>query len=145
MVASTQPVGSSTGGQMAEPLNQPPSPPEPISTEGEGIFSAHQECWRKQSLEQQLAATREELAAMKQLIEELPDIFERRFALRLEPLLAHRERLRHENEQLRHELLQLHGQRPPLSLPVLPPGPIRQQPRLARALQHAFGWRRSAA
>jgi hypothetical protein len=92
-----------------------------------------------------LAATREELAAMKQLIEELPDIFERRFALRLEPLLAHRERLRHENEQLRHELLQLHGQRPPLSLPVLPPGPIRQQPRLARALQHAFGWRRSAA
>jgi hypothetical protein len=130
---------------MAEAFSQPPSPWLPNSPEEEGVFAAHQESWRKQSLEQQLAATREELAAMKQLIEELPEIFEHRFALRLEPLLAHRDRLQSESEQLRHDLLQVQGQRLPLSLPVLPPAKHRQQPRLARALQHAFGLRRSAA
>jgi hypothetical protein len=145
MVAATHSVSSPIGGQMAETSSPPPPPRPAISPEEEGIFAAHQESWRKQSLEQQLAATREELAAMKQLIEELPEIFERRFALRLEPLLAHRERLRSETEKLRHDLLQLQGQRLPLSLPVLPPVQRRQQPRLARALQHAFGLRRTAA
>ena len=82
---------------------------------------------------------------MKQLIEDLPGIFERRFALRLEPLLAHRERLLNETEQLRHDLAQLQGQRLTLSLPALPQGQRRQQPRLARALKHAFGLRRTAA
>lgn len=127
------------GGQTA---GTPQSPP-PLDMGGEGVFSVHQERWRQQSLEQQLAATHEELAAMKHLIEELPEIFERRFALRMEPLLAHRERLLNETQQLRHDLLQLQAQRLPLSLPVLPPEP-RQQPRLSRALKHAFGLRRSA-
>jgi hypothetical protein len=116
-----------------------------MGTEGEGVFTDHQETWRQQSLEQQLEATREELAAMQQLIEDLPDLFERRFALRLEPLLAHRERLQNETQQLRHDLLQLQSQRLPVSLPLLPPAPQRQQPRLARALKHAFGLPRTAA
>ena len=127
------------GGQTAE--TQQPSPPADVG--GEGVFSAHQQRWRQQSLEQQLAATREELAAMKQLMDELPGIFERRFALRMEPLLAHRERLLSETRQLRHDLVQLQGQRVPLNLPLLPPAPERQ-PRLSRALRHAFGLRQSA-
>jgi len=80
---------------------------------------------------------------MKQLIEELPEIFERRFALRMEPLLAHRERLLGEIHDLRHNLLQLQAEHQPLTLPVLPPVRPRQD-RLGRALKHAFGLRRSA-
>ena len=80
---------------------------------------------------------------MKQLMDELPGIFERRFALRMEPLLAHRERLLSETRQLRHDLVQLQGQWAPLNLPMLPPVPQRQ-PRQSRALRHAFGLRRSA-
>jgi uncharacterized protein (DUF3084 family) len=131
------------GAQMAETPNPPPPPWPPAGTESEGVFSAHQERWQQQSLEQQLAATREELAAMKQLLDELPGIFERRFAQRMEPLLAHRERLLSETQQLRQELAQLQGPPGPLSLPALPPVQ-RRQPRLGRALQHAFGLRRSA-
>jgi hypothetical protein len=127
------------GGQTAET----PQPSPPADAGGEGVFSAHQQRWRQQSLEQQLTATREELAAMKQLMDELPGIFERRFALRMEPLLAHRERLLSETRQLRHDLVQLQGQPAPLNLPMLPPVPQRQ-PRLSRALRHAFGLRRSA-
>ncbi|MFM8660403.1 MAG: hypothetical protein ACKOCI_03495 [Cyanobium sp.] len=127
------------GGQTAETPQAPP----PGDRGGEGVFSAHQEHWRQQSLEQQLAATREELAAMKQLMDELPGIFERRFALRMEPLLAHRERLLSETRQLRHDLVQLQGERAPLNRPMLPPVP-QPQPRLSKALRHAFGLRRSA-
>jgi hypothetical protein len=135
------------GGKPARPLEPPPPPgpainPEESSGEEE-ILGAHQRSWRQQSLEQQLAATREELAAMKQLIEDLPEIFERRFALRMEPLLAHRERLFGEIRELRHHLLQLQAEHPPLSLPGLPPAQPRQAG-LGRALKHAFGLRRSA-
>jgi hypothetical protein len=146
MVAAKQPGTLPMAGHMAETPNQPPPSLPPIGTEEEGVFAAHQESWRQQSLEQQLASTREELAAMKQLIEELPEIFERRFALRLEPLLAHREQLHSETQQLRQDLLQLQGQRPTLRLPLVqPPVERRRQPRLARALRHAFGLRRTAA
>ncbi|MFM7286194.1 MAG: hypothetical protein ACKO3F_09975 [Cyanobium sp.] len=127
------------GGQTTE--TQEPSPPPDAG--GESVFSAHQQRWRQQSLEQLLAATREELAAMKQLMDVLPGIFERRFALRMEPLLAHRERLLSETRQLRHDLVQLQGQSAPLNLLMLPAVPQRQ-PRLSRALRHAFGLRRSA-
>ena len=132
------------GGKPARPPDPPPPPGPPIgSEEGSGedeILGAHQQNWREQSLEQQLAATREELAAMKQLIEELPEIFERRFALRMEPLLAHRERLLSEIRDLRHDLLQLQAEHPPLTLPVLPPAQPRQAG-LGKALKHAFGLR----
>ena len=104
----------------------------------EGVFSAHRQNWHQHSLHQQLVATRDELAAMKRLIEELPEIFERSFAQRMEPLLAHRERLVHETQQLRHDLVQLQLERQPLSLPMLEP-PKPRRPRLTTALQHAFG------
>jgi hypothetical protein len=136
------------GGQTDQTPYPPPPPWPPDGTGSEGVFSTHQEIWRQQSLEQQLAATQDELAAMKQLIEELPEIFERRFALRLEPLLAHRERLYRETQRLRHDLLELQTQRAPLSLPVLPPQQQLQRPaqlRLTRALRHAFGLRRSVS
>jgi hypothetical protein len=127
---------------MAETLNQSPSPWPPSGSEEEGIFGDHQQSWRQQSLEQQLTATREELAAMKQLIEQLPEIFEGRFVLRMEPLLAHRERLLSETQQLRHELLQLQAEGLPVNLLPLPPVQRRQH-RLGRALKHAFSLRRS--
>jgi hypothetical protein len=131
------------GAQTANTPNPPPPPRQPISSEEEGVFSAHEERWRQQSLDKHLAATREELAAMKELIAQLPEIFEQRFALRMEPLLAHRERLVAETQQLRHDLLHLQAHQQPANLPVLPPAQPRQ-PRLVKALRHAFGLRVSA-
>jgi hypothetical protein len=126
-------------GPTASTPSQPPPPgPSAETAAVEGVFSAHRPNWRQQSLHQQLVATREELAAMKQLIEELPEIFERSFAQRLEPLLAHRERLVHETQQLRRDLVQLQLERQPLCLPMLEP-PKARRPGLTRALQHAFG------
>jgi hypothetical protein len=149
MVTSTQTSTSLMVGPTASNPSQPPSPRSSAqagsSAEGsevEGVFSAHRNNWRQHSLHQQLVATRDELAAMKRLIEELPEIFERSFALRMEPLVAHRERLLHEIQQLRHDLVQLQHERQPLSLPMMEP-PQSRRPRLARALQHAFGLART--
>jgi hypothetical protein len=149
MVISTQTSTSLMVGPTASNPSQPPPPrssaqagPTAEGAEVEGVFSAHRDNWRQHSLQQQLVATRDELAAMKRLIQELPEIFERSFSLRMEPLVAHRERLLRETQQLRHDLVQLQHERQPLSLPMMEP-PQSRRPRLARALQHAFGLART--
>jgi hypothetical protein len=47
---------------------------------------------------------RDELAALQQMLEELPDIYEHKFRQRLQPLLEQRDWLLHENNWLRAEL-----------------------------------------
>lgn len=47
---------------------------------------------------------RDELAALQQMLEELPDIYEQKFRQRLQPLLEQRDWLLHENNWLRAEL-----------------------------------------
>ena len=87
--------------------------------------AAHQ-----QRLEQDLAAAQAELGALHALLEDIPQIFERKFQQRLQPLLE-------ENANLRHQLQQLQGA-PELGRQLqLPPAP--RQPRIRKALRHAFG------
>jgi septal ring factor EnvC (AmiA/AmiB activator) len=100
----------------------------------QGVFDAHQRGWQRDSLQRELAATREELEAMRALLDQLPEIFESRFASRMDPLLAERQRLVGETEHLRQHLLELQPSTPAL-MAQQPP----QQPKLARLLRHAFG------
>lgn len=63
---------------------------------------------------------RDELTAMQQLLEELPDIYEHKFRQRLQPLLEQRDWLLHENSWLRAEL--------PAPRPELPAVPESEPP-----------------
>lgn len=95
------------------------------SEDSRSVLDSHQESWRRESLQRELAATREELAAMRALLEELPAIFEGRFASRLEPLLGQRQRLQAETAQLREQLLAL--QPASGTTAALPPAEQRSQ------------------
>ncbi len=83
-----------------------------------------------QQLEQELAETRAELAAMHELLDDIPQIFERKFQQRLQPILS-------DNANLRRQLQQLQSAPEASRQPQLPPTP--RQPRIRRALRHAFG------
>ena len=84
----------------------------------------------QQRLQQELDAARAELAAMQELLEEIPQIFERKFQQRLQPILE-------DNAKLRHQVQQLQGAPEPGRQLQLPPA--RRSPRIRKALRHAFG------
>ena len=52
------------------------------------------------ALERELATALAEITSLNELLEDIPEIFERKFQQRLQPLLA-------ENHALRHQVLQL--------------------------------------
>ncbi|MEB3104698.1 MAG: hypothetical protein VKN17_02830 [Cyanobacteriota bacterium] len=113
------------GLSSAEALSSVPPPPPPLPEWGsaaEAVFHWNQRNWRQEQLEQELSAAREELAAVQALLEELPQIFERKFQSRLQPILGEQERLLQENSALRQQLLQLQPQTR-AQQPVLPPVP----------------------
>jgi hypothetical protein len=85
---------------------------------------------QQQRLEQELAEARAELAAMQDLLDDIPQIFERKFQQRLQPVLE-------DNANLKRQLLQLQGGAQTSQQPLLPP--VRRKPRLHKALRHAFG------
>lgn len=58
-----------------------------------------------QLLERELAACRAEIAALHDLLEDLPGIFEAKFRQRLQPLLEQRDQLITDNRSLRQQLL----------------------------------------
>lgn len=87
------------------------------------------------AMERELATALAEITSLNALLEDIPEIFERKFQQRLEPLLA-------ENQALRHQVLQL--QTSPThfrAAGLLPPAkPSRaERPRLGQVILHAFG------
>ena len=98
--------------------------------------------------EQQLADARRQLAEMEALLQELPEIFERKYQQRLQPLLEQHERVLADNRQLRQERRQIGpGRVEPLQLPpaiAAAPAPGRVTPGASR---WAFlgQWRQRAA
>ena len=57
--------------------------------------------------EQQLAEARLRLSEMEELLRDLPEIFERKFQQRLQPLLERQDRLLEDNQHLRQQMRQL--------------------------------------
>lgn len=108
------------------------------------LFSPHQQTWKRDSLLQELSACRDELASMRALLNDLPQIFESKFETRLQPLLEQKQRLLEGNQGLREQLSQLNpaadpvvGQLMPAADPPLAPSSRRQA--WGRSLRHAFG------
>ena len=91
--------------------------------------------------EQQLAEARLRLSEMEELLRDLPEIFERKFQQRLQPLLERQDRLLEDNQHLRQQMRQLTAtnvemrQLPPAA-PAATPAPTSPAPAApAEALQ----------
>ena len=92
------------------------------------------------AVERELATALAEITSLNELLEDIPEIFERKFQQRLQPLLA-------ENHALRHQVLQLETSRSNLRqaelLPQAHPS-RRERPGFGKVIRHAFGLRDAA-
>ncbi|KMM16598.1 hypothetical protein [Synechococcus sp. GFB01] len=114
------------------------------------MFSWTQQSGREQQLQKELQAARDELEAMQGLLSDLPEIFERKFQSRLEPILEQQHRLLEDNAALRQQLLQIQPQQGSQERRLLMPGPETSDcdaPRgqgLRHTLKRLLPWSRSA-
>ncbi|MEB3184830.1 MAG: hypothetical protein VKM97_02995 [Cyanobacteriota bacterium] len=108
----------------------PPLPPQPRWGDAvQGVFHWNRGHGREQLLEQELSAARDELQAMQTLLEELPEIFERKFEARLRPVLEQQYQLLQDNATMRQQLQALQpAPTPPASRLLLPPSLKRVLP-----------------
>jgi hypothetical protein len=92
------------------------------------------------AVERELATALAEITSLNELLEDIPEIFERKFQQRLLPLLA-------ENQALRHQVLQLQSSPTEFKAAELLP-PVRQsrgqRPRFGQVIRHAFGLNNAA-
>ena len=92
------------------------------------------------AVERELATALAEITSLNELLEDIPEIFERKFQQRLQPLLA-------ENQALRHQVLQLQSSptdfRSAELLPPVKPG-RGQRPRFGQVIRNAFGLNNAA-
>jgi len=118
--------------QSAEglPPVPPPPPPQPQwGSAAEAVFHWNQRNQRQEQLEQELQATRDQLEALQDLLNDLPEIFERKFQGRLQPILEQQHRLLQDNASLRQQLaLQPQEQQRQLLLSAGAPAPLTAQP-----------------
>jgi hypothetical protein len=89
-----------------------------------------------QQLEMELAAARDELKALHEMLEDLPEIFERKFQQRLATVMEHQKHLLDDNQALRERLYSLN----PAAADGPPPGSGRPQPLLLPTVARKEGW-----
>lgn len=105
----------------------PPPPPPPALGDLSAALGAAERA-RIQQLEQELAAARDEASALHEMLEDLPEIFERKFRLRLHGILEQQQLLLSDNQALHERLHALQPAatdaeaRPPLLLPAATAG-----------------------
>lgn len=87
-------------------------------------------------LEMELAAARDELKALHEMLEDLPEIFERKFQQRLATVMEHQKHLLDDNQALRERLYSLN----PAAADGPPPGSGRPQPLLLSTVVRKEGW-----
>ena len=87
------------------------------------------------AVERELATALAEITSLNELLEDIPEIFERKFQQRLQPLLT-------ENQALRHQVLELKTSPTHFRAAELLP-PVKrshgQRPRFGQVIRHAFG------
>ncbi|MCP9857850.1 MULTISPECIES: hypothetical protein [unclassified Cyanobium] len=141
VAAGGETVSSPRDAIDAEPTllapDQPPAPPQAPRAAGPGpsglaITTTGPDA---QQLEMELAAARDELKALHEMLEDLPEIFERKFQQRLATVLEHQKHLLDDNRALRERLYSLN---PTADLP--PPGSGRPQPLLLPTVARKEGW-----
>ena len=85
--------------------DQPKSHPETKSVQDSVIrLREHQLQLALSSAEHKLAEARLQIAELEALLEEIPEIFERKFEQRLQPVLERQERLLDDNADLRQQI-----------------------------------------
>ena len=84
----------------------------------------------------ELAAARDELKALHEMLEDLPEIFERKFQQRLATVLEHQKHLLDDNQALRERIYSLN----PAAADGPPPGSGRPQPLLLSTVARKVGW-----
>lgn len=113
---------AAAGGEQPHAAAASPPPPPPALGDLSAALSAAERA-RIQQLEQELAAAREEASALHEMLEDLPEIFERKFRLRLHGVLEQQQLLLSDNRALHERLHALQPAateaeaRPPLLLP----------------------------
>jgi hypothetical protein len=124
----------------------PPEDPTAGGTSLNGHGSAEHPSHSLQRLEQELEAARDEINALHQMLEDLPEIFERKFRQRQRAFLDHHEHLLADNKALRERLYSLPPSQqdsPPLTRPALP-GTMQSPPRrLGNLIRGVLGTKRS--
>jgi hypothetical protein len=105
---------------------------DPTSSAQAAAAQASLDALTVQRLELELAAARDEATALHEMLEDLPEIFERKFRQRLQSILEQQQRLLADNQSLREQLYSLTPASPgvetrpnrlllPSSQPSLPP------------------------
>ena len=94
------------------------------------------------SAERQLAEARLQIAELEALLEDLPEIFERKFQQRLQPLLERQERLQDDNISLREQIQQLAPVPGEVRLRFTPPGHATGTQPMLPPLPNRPPWRR---
>jgi hypothetical protein len=130
---SSPPVAPSPAGSAppAEAFQAPGAPPPPATSLAITTTPADPE-----QLELELAAARDELKALHEMLEDLPEIFERKFQQRLATVMEHQKHLLADNQALRDRLYSLSPGDPDGG----PPGSGRGQPLLLPTVAPKPGW-----
>ena len=86
-----------------------PAAPPPPNWGGAvcAVFQWQPDTTRTQQLQQELSRTQQELEALRALLEELPQIFERKYSERLQPLLERQQQLLQDNRALQDQIQRL--------------------------------------
>ena len=124
----TEPLAATGGG--GDPQRPAAVPgPDPSATSPEPPLAS-----TTRRLERELADVEEEVAALQEMLQELPTIFERKFQARLQQLLDHQHRLGGENHALRKRLLAIAPGAENDPLPLRPRGLL--PPAIRTTLRH---------
>lgn len=103
----------------------PPPPPRwnPVQSTAQPS-AADANAARVQRLEQELAAARDEATALHEMLEDLPEIFERKFRQRLHGILEQQQLLLADNRMLREQLFALQPAPEAAAPRLLPPASV---------------------
>ena len=135
--AGAEPAPSPREAIDPDPVPLTPKPPPAPEAAGLGSSSlAITTAPDAQQLELELAAAREELKALHEMLEDLPEIFERKFQQRLATVLEHQKHLLDDNQALRERIYSLN----PAAADGPPPGSGRPQPLLLSTVARKVGW-----
>ena len=140
--ASAEPASVARDGIDPDPILLPPDqPPAPsqaprAAAVGASSLAITTTGPEAQQLEMELAAAREELKALHEMLEDLPEIFERKFQQRLATVLEHQKHLLDDNQALRERLYSLN----PAASDGPPPGSGRPKPLLLPTVARKEGW-----
>ena len=120
----------------AQPMATQPMAEEPDPAASTASLAITTTAPGAQQLEMELAAARDELKALHEMLEDLPEIFERKFQQRLATVMEHQKHLLADNQALRDRLYSLN----PAAADAAPPGAGRPQPLLLPTVARKPGW-----